>query len=168
MMICDPAPKKRVRKLLPFQAYSQKQLSDVSVRVEELSRFITAPIRAELDGIEGRLDDRAKRIRETYATVRRRRALSRTLEERHLAEKSLSEQTETLRARLTGLSEEDRALLDSSKMFSGNDHAVESWRERIYMFREEAEDLRSTVTSYLSGAEAPPGEPEEKNLERSF
>jgi type III restriction enzyme len=37
-----------VRTLLPIQAYSQKQLSDVSVRVEELTRFITAPIRNAL------------------------------------------------------------------------------------------------------------------------
>ena len=48
-----PCSEEEVRRLLPIQAYSQKQLSDVSVRVDELSRFITAPIRAELDGIEG-------------------------------------------------------------------------------------------------------------------
>ena len=47
-----PCSEEEVRRLLPIQAYSQKQLSDVSVRVEELSRFITAPIRAQLDGIE--------------------------------------------------------------------------------------------------------------------
>jgi chromosome segregation protein len=32
-----------VRALLPIQGYSQKQLSGVSVRVDELSRFITLP-----------------------------------------------------------------------------------------------------------------------------
>ena len=37
-----------VRALLPIQAYSQKQSSDVSVRVDELGRFITTPIRAVL------------------------------------------------------------------------------------------------------------------------
>ena len=97
-----PCSEEEVRRLLPIQAYSQKQLSDVSVRVDELLRFITAPIRAKLDDIEGRLLDRAERIKETYATVRRRRELSRTLEERKLAEMSLSEQAEALRAGLRG------------------------------------------------------------------
>ena len=79
-----PCTEEEVRSLLPIQAYSQKQLSDVSVRVEELSRFITSPVRAELDGIDGRLGDRAERIRETYSKVRRRRGLYRMLEERQL------------------------------------------------------------------------------------
>jgi chromosome segregation protein len=155
-----PCSEQEVRRLLPIQAYSQKQLSDVSVRADELSRFITAPIRSKLAEIDGRLANRAERIRETYATVRRRRALSRTLEERQLAEKSLSEQAETLRAGLTGLSDEDRALLDKGKVFSGADQRVESWRDSLKTFREGADSLRATVVSYLSGAEAPPGEPE--------
>ena len=37
-----PCTEEEVCRLLPIQAYSQKQLSDVSVNVEELSRFITA------------------------------------------------------------------------------------------------------------------------------
>ena len=113
-----PCSEDDVRRLLPIQAYSQKQLSDVSVRVDELLRFITAPIRAKLDAIEERLSDRAERIKETYATVRRWRVLSRTLEERQLAETSLSEQADALRAGLTGLSESDRALLDRGRVFS--------------------------------------------------
>ena len=163
-----PCSEEEVRRLLPIQAYSQKQLSDVSVRVDELSRFITAPIRAKLDGIEGRLSDRAERIKETYATVRRRRALSRTLEERQLAEMSLSEQAEALRAGLTGLSEEDRALLDRGRVFSGADQAVESWREGINTFREDAKNLRRTAESHLSGAESPPTEPEGEILREAF
>ena len=123
MKIADDEMRKcseeEVRRLLPIQAYSQKQLSDVSVRVDELSRFITTPIRAELDDIEERLADKAKRDQGNIPAVRRRRALSRTLEDRQLAEKSLFEQAETLREGLTGLSDEDRALLDRGKVFSG-------------------------------------------------
>ena len=77
-----PCSEEEVRRLLPIQAYSQKQLSDASVRVDELSRFITAPIRADLAGIEGRAAERAESIRKTYATVQRQRTLSRRLEDR--------------------------------------------------------------------------------------
>ena len=41
-----------IRTLLPIQAYSQKQLSNVSVRIEELSRFVETPIRGLLDDLE--------------------------------------------------------------------------------------------------------------------
>ena len=163
-----PCSEEEVRRLLPIQAYSQKQLSDVSVRVVELLRFITAPIRNELGVIQRRLIDKDEMIKETYARVRRQRALSRTLEERELAEKSLSVQAETLRAGLTGLSDEDRTLLDRGKVFSSADHAVDSWRDGVNMFKENAERLRSTVESHLGGAEAPPTEPESDILREAF
>ena len=164
----QPCSEEEVRRLLPIQAYSQKQLSDVSVRVDELSRFITAPIRAKLDDIEERLSDRAERIKETYATVRRRRSLSRTLEERQLTEVSLSEQAEALRAGLTGLSEEDRALLDRGRVYSGADQAVASWREGIKTFREDAYGLRRSAESHLSRAESPPAKPALEILKQAF
>ena len=41
-----------VRELLPIQAYSQKQLSSVSVRIDELTRFVTSPIRRQLAAMD--------------------------------------------------------------------------------------------------------------------
>src|SRR5438128_7085846 len=86
-----------VRILLPVQAYSQKQLSDVSVRVEELTRFITAPIRSELVAIDQQLGDAAVRVRQSYSTRLRQRALAHSIESRDLEQKSLSEQADALR-----------------------------------------------------------------------
>ena len=166
-----PCTDDEVRRLLPIQAYSQKQLSDVSVRVDELLRFVTAPIRSRLDSIEERLSDRAERIKETYATVRRRRALSRILEERQLAGLSLSEQAAALRAGLTGLtglSETDRALLDRGTVFATATQAVESWRDGIDTFREDAESLHRTVMSHLSAVAPAPLEPEGEILSEAF
>ncbi|MBL7372611.1 hypothetical protein INQ23_25145, partial [Escherichia coli] len=71
-----PCTEEEVRALLPIQAYSQKQLSDVSVRVDELTRFITAPIKGDLDRLERAATDRANRIKESYATRQRFRELS--------------------------------------------------------------------------------------------
>ena len=85
-----PCTEEEVRTLLPIQAYSQKQLSDVSVRVEELSRFITAPVRTDLVRIDRQASDRAERIRQTYGTRRRQRSLTQTLQKRELEEKSLT------------------------------------------------------------------------------
>ena len=163
-----PCSEEEVRSLLPIQAYSQKQLSDVSVRIEELSRFITAPIRDELNGIENKLDDKAKKIRGFYSAVRRQRELFRMRGELALRESSFSEQVETLRTSLTGLSEEDRTLLNKGTAFSAADRAVDSWRDAIKAFREEVESLRSIIISYMSGVDAPPEEPEGNTLKEAF
>ena len=157
-----------VRRLLPIQAYSQKQLSDVSVRVEELLRFVRAPIRSRLEQIQERLSAKAGRIKETYAAVRRRRTLARTVAERQLSEISLAEQADALRAGLTGLSDQDRALLQEGKVFSGADQAVDSWRDGIATFRDSAELLRTTVGAALSGAASPPLKPEQAILGEAF
>jgi chromosome segregation protein len=159
-----PCTEEEVRTLLPIQAYSQKQLSDVSVRVEELSRFITAPIRNELNRIERQASDRAERIRQTYATRRRQRSLTQTLQKRELEENSLTGQADALRAALTGLSVEDRALLDKGKVFDTADRSVQSWQNAAGSVREGAAGLLGTIDSYLSQPDVPPTQPEEAIL----
>ena len=62
-----PCTEAEIRSLLPVQAYSQKQLSDVSVRIDELSRFITTPILSQLAQAERRIADNSERLREAYA-----------------------------------------------------------------------------------------------------
>jgi chromosome segregation protein len=163
-----PCTEEEVRTLLPIQAYSQKQLSDVSVRVEELTRFITAPILTDLSRIERQASDRAERVRQTYGTVRRERALIKTLQKHKLEEKSLGEQAKKLRTSLTGLSEEDRALIDRGKIFDAADLSVQSWRDEIESIREGAKDLRQTVISYSTQEEPPPTEPEEEILKAAY
>jgi type III restriction enzyme len=163
-----PCTEEEVRTLLPIQAYSQKQLSDVSVRVEELSRFITAPIRTELGRIEQQTADRAERIRQSYATRRRQRSLAQTLQKRELEEKSLTEQADTLRAALTGLSEEDKALLERGKVFDAADRSIQSWQNGIKSLRDGASSFQSMINSYLEPQEPPPGEPEKAILAAAY
>lgn len=157
-----------VRSLLPIQAYSQKQLSDVSVRIEELSRFITAPIRNELNRIKRLSHEKKDRIRETYSTVRQQRSLSRTQKELQLVQRSLSHQAETLQTSLTGLSAEDRTILEKGKVYSAADQVVDSWRDGLKVIREKTEDLRSTIEFYLSEGKPPPTEPKEVILKQIF
>lgn len=160
-----PCTEEEVRTLLPIQAYSQKQLSDVSVRVDELSRFIITPVRSELNRMEQQESDRAERIRQSYATRRRQRSLIQTLEKRGLEERSLAEQGDTIRSALTGLSEEDRALLDKGKIFETTDQIVHSWQTGLSSFRAATVGLRATIDSLLSQTEPPPAEPETEILQ---
>jgi hypothetical protein len=155
-----PCTEEEVRILLPIQAYSQKQLSDVNVRIEELARFIAAPIRAELAQLEQESAHQAQRVRQSSGTRRRQRALAQALPRRELEEKSLSEQADALRGGLTGLSEEDRALLNKGKVFDAADRCVVSWRDVVNSFREEATSLLQTIEGHLAHLEPAPAEPE--------
>jgi chromosome segregation protein len=70
-----PCTEAEIRSLLPVQAYSQKQLSDVSIRIDELSRFITTPILSQLAQTERRIADKSERLRQSYAQRRRQQTL---------------------------------------------------------------------------------------------
>jgi chromosome segregation protein len=154
-----------VRALLPIQGYSQKQLSGVSVRIDELSRFITAPIRTHLARITQQAADRAERVRQTFATRRRQRTLARTLGQRELEQRSLSEQAEAIKSSLTGLSEGDRSLIAQGKIFDSADQAVHSWQNSIATFKASAEGLRAVTSSGLAQSTPAPSEPERGILE---
>lgn len=154
-----PCAEDEVRSLLPIEAYSQKQLSDVSVRIDELTRFVTAPIRAELNRIDRELANHAERIRQSYATRRRRRALEQTIQKRELEAKSLTEQADALRAALTGLSEDDRALLDRGKVFDAANQSVAGWKDGIMSIWQAAGTLQRTVGESLTQLVLPPVDP---------
>lgn len=120
-----------VRSLLPIHAYSQKQLSSVSVRIDELMRFVTAPIRPELDAIDRRISEAAGTLRENYAALQRARDLDAGLRRSRLAEQSLAEQAANLRKALTGLSDDDRRLLNEKPVIDGIREAAGRWDRDI-------------------------------------
>jgi chromosome segregation protein len=128
MRACTEA---EVRTLLPVQAYSQKQLSDVSVRIDELTRFVITPIRSQLAQIDRRIADKADGLRQTYAARRRLQILSAEITKRSLEVRSLQEQADNIRKSLSGLSDTDRALLEQGKGFDFADRAVEEWLTTI-------------------------------------
>jgi chromosome segregation protein len=148
-----------VRTLLPIQAYSQKQLSDVSVRTNELTRFVTSPVRAQLRQIRSRLDEAASRVRQTYTTRLRQRTLAAEIERRNLEQRSLQGQVDAVRATLTDLSEEDRALLDKGKSYDAGNAVIETWMSDLKSLKDGAAQLQQTVRSDLDAAPAAAAEP---------
>src|SRR5262249_35098939 len=75
-----PSTEADVRALLPIQAYSQKQLSSVAVRVDELTRFVTAPVQHSLRDLDGRIANLTGELRQAYASLQRHRQLQRATE----------------------------------------------------------------------------------------
>lgn len=97
-----------VQRLLPIQAYSQKQLSSVAIRLDELIRFLEAPILRQLEDIARRQLESRGRLRENYGTLQRVRNISREAEQSRARIKSLTGQAQALRDGLTGITDDDR------------------------------------------------------------
>lgn len=120
-----------VRELLPIQGYSQKQLSSVAVRMDELMRFVTSPIRKKLAEIDRSIDDAAARLREIHASLQRRRSLTTSTARLELQVGSLTQQAESLRASLTAVSEEDRSVLGSKAAYDAARLAYETQADTL-------------------------------------
>jgi chromosome segregation protein len=148
-----------VRSLLPIHAYSQKQLSSVSVRVDELNRFVTAPIRATLDDIDRSISDVSGRLRENYATLQRFRDLQVSIDRSALLERSLADQAANLRASLSGLSDEDRALLDYKPAVDATRAALHQWRGDVDQAIESVDALSQQILRTANALAALPGGP---------
>lgn len=131
-----------IRALLPVHAYSQKQLSSVALRVDELTRFVTAPIKSMLDDLDEKITEVSGRLRENYGTLQRLRDLDVNISRSTLSEKSLAEQAANLRASLSGLSDGDRMVLNRKP-------SVDRTREIVGDWRRDQEQLTRSGQTYL-------------------
>jgi type III restriction enzyme len=118
---CSPED---IRTLLPIQAYSQKQLSRVGVRVDELDRFVRSGIKTELDTISSQARSIVSKIRQIYSSVRRKQNIANSIREDRLNLDSLTQQAQTIRESLTGLSDEQQALIAKQPLYLNADLLV--------------------------------------------
>lgn len=136
-----------VQSLLPIHAYSQKQLSGVSVRLDELTRFVTSPIRGVLSDIDARTQDLAARTRRNYANLRRQRDLIAAIHRDELTASSLTQQATNLRESLAAVSPDDRAALDAKTSYDTGDQITAALDRRI-------EQLKAGVTRFHDAVRA--------------
>ena len=126
-----PCSEAEIQTLLPIQAYSQKQLSNVSVRLDELTRFITAPIRTELETLRRQMEEQEAKLRKSFSTRQRQKMIERDSKRIKLEVRSYQEQANQIRTSLAGLSEEDRQLLDLGPHFDRAEQAIEAREGRL-------------------------------------
>lgn len=147
-----------IEKLLPIQAYSQKQLSAVGVRTEELVRLIESPIETRLSGMRDKVRDIQERIRKAYDRLRGVRELSSRLEQQKVEESSIALQVEGLRKQLTGLSDDNRRILAQHEHVLTEERYVELLTRGYESTRESVRQLTDSLTE-------PPSTPETGNEE---
>ncbi len=148
-----------IQSLLPIQAYSQKQLSSVAIRVDELLRFVTSPIQRQLEEIDRKRQEMAGRLRENYGTLQRHRNLSFEIERGDLRIRSLSEQAQALRDGLAGISEEDRKILDSKAGHDDLKSAQSVWLQHVESAQTSLAKLLESLDSSLEQISMPTSVP---------
>lgn len=122
----QPCAEQNIRELLPVRAYSQKQLSAVGARLDELRRFVHAPIQAELDALQERISGLGIDLRAAFDRVIRFRALQAEIAAHDIERRSLNEQIEKLRASLKGLSPNDQAIIARQGVYEAEQRVIQS------------------------------------------
>jgi len=140
-----------IRSLLPIQAYSQRQLSSVAVRLDEITRFVTAPVRVRLADLEARATAIGARIRENYASLQRHRALTGAITRDEVELRSLQEQATNLRTSLPDLSAEDQELLAKKPAFDAVDELVTGWEADLSGASAAIADARGQLEALIEG-----------------
>lgn len=148
-----PCNEQDIRELLPIQAYSQKQLSIVGVRSDELLRLLEAPIKTALldfDRQESELKDRIRSAADARHKLREAKYHLRR-EEMELA--STRAQLEKMREGLKGLNTDDQRILDQHPgyemergLVSGLKRLYEGLVQTANEFSAETHRLVPTVT----------------------
>lgn len=120
-----------IRNLLPIQAYSQKQLSNVGVREEELKRFVELPVKKAIDQIRSDIRDTAAKIRIAYGNLVRKGEIESEVSKYDIEISSLKEQVERLRGGLKGLTEEDHVIIRQKAKYDGEEQVIETFKNDL-------------------------------------
>jgi AAA domain/AAA domain, putative AbiEii toxin, Type IV TA system len=107
-----------VQSLAQIQGYSQKQLSHVSVRAQELERLLTAPIAQELSNIEAEIKSHASALRQAFENCESKRSLQDQLQAIQLDLDSKAQQAAALTNAVKNLPEDQRIEIDAHPAFS--------------------------------------------------
>ncbi|MCK5941802.1 MAG: AAA family ATPase [Planctomycetes bacterium] len=139
-----------VRRLLPVDAFSQKELSSLGGRADEMRRFLARGIEGDLDAVDADLRDSADQLRAAHARLQNSRVLR--AEERTLAgaEESLKQQIEKIKLSVSGLSESDAKLVASADLFREEVRVLEAWRSEMGTACRELERLRDVLAKMPS------------------
>jgi chromosome segregation protein len=120
-----------VRVLIPLQAYSQKQLSAVGVRTDELLRFVLASINKQMTDFANTVESLKTTVRATYGEVHKKRLVEREIERDRVRIASLTKQLETLKSGLVGVSPEDQVVLKDHDVYVKEQKAFADWNREI-------------------------------------
>jgi len=140
------ATEDEIRLLLPIQAYSQKQLSSVGIKGDELRRFVHLPIQVDLDALQSRVNDTATRIRAAHEALREYRRLLKDSAVTRTELQSIEQQLTALRQGLKGVTDADRIVIGAQPGWVEEKRIVDRWRKEVTQTTTGLRELREQIT----------------------
>jgi len=137
-----------IRKLLPIQSYSQKQLSDVGVKTEELKRFIEQPIVGRLDTLKFQLSETGLKLKSSYNQLIRKKEVQQEIDNFNLESQSLNTQIDNIRKSLKGVSAADQETINKKSKFEVEQTLVNNTRSELSVFESKANELLKLLELY--------------------
>lgn len=137
-----------IRKILPIQSYSQKQLSDVGVKTEELKRFIEQPITTRLDTIKFQLSETATKLKNSYNQLIRKKEIEQEIENFNLESQSLNNQADNIRKSLKGVSTSDQVTINKKPKFEKEETIITNSKNELTVFENKADELLRLLEQY--------------------
>ncbi|MDO8513384.1 MAG: AAA family ATPase [bacterium] len=134
-----------IRNLLPIQAYSQKQLSSVGVRIEELRRFVELPIKQDLDQTRSEIRDTESKLRIAYGNLVRKREIETEVSKYNIEASSLVEQLKGLRDGLKGLSKDEQAIINRKIKYDNEESIIGNFQNTFSNAKTLIETLKSVI-----------------------
>ena len=135
----------QVRNIFPVQAYSQKQLSSLGVRIEELKRFVELPIKQTLDKIHFDIRSTEAGLRSAYSNLIRQREIDAEIKKCDLEITSQTEQVTTLREALKGLSDADQETIGKKNLYDNEEAIIQGLEDELHRVKELVSSLQAGV-----------------------
>jgi len=137
-----------IRKLLPIQSYSQKQLSDVGVKTEELKRFIEQPILSQLDTLKFQLSETGTKLKSSYNQLIRKKEIEQEIKNFNLQFQSLNIQVNTIRKSLKGISDADKETINKKSKYEIEQTIINNSIKELSVVENKADELLKLLELY--------------------
>jgi len=146
----------QMRNIFPVQAYSQKQLSSLGVRIEELKRFVELPIKQTLDKIRFDIRSTEAGLRSAYSNLIRQREIEAEIKKYDLEITSQTEQVTTLRNALKGLSDTDQETIGKKVLYDNEEGVIQGFEDELHRVKELVAALETGVPEEQKEEGTPP------------
>lgn len=138
-----------VRSLLPIQAYSQKQLSSVGVKIEELRRIIESPVRKELQDVSVHISTVSNHIKGIYNELSSKKKAEADKARYEFEVSSLVKQIEEIRA---AISESDGSeysnMSEAKSILDAEFSTISKWETQLSTIQQRTDDLRYQLSLF--------------------
>ncbi|CDI03003.1 hypothetical protein BN873_370002 [Candidatus Competibacter denitrificans Run_A_D11] len=150
----EKATIEQICSILPIQSYSQKQLSSVSVKKEQLLHFIQKPVQEKINRIDRDRKDLEQKIRQAYGNRERLKTLNKDKEKITKDITSLLEQSENLKKKITGLLKDDDITIRQKSSIDREKLICQQWKDDLGSINNSISELAFKFSNHPKDVES--------------